>query len=372
MICIKCHQEVPDGKYCLQCGTIQQPKRKSQLNRRRGNGQGTVIKRNKTFTAIVTIGSFPTDDGKWHQIRKTKGGFRTRTEAVAYLPTLKEQIEKPNPSTFAALLQSYKAGAFKKLSASKQVAYNIAAERWKKIMHLDAKEATIAELQKVLDSEAQTYYPARDMQSVLSHMYKIAMAEKSVSVNLARMLTLPELEEEAPEPFTEIELHKIWASYSAGNQFLGFVLLMIYSGMMPGELLKLKADMIDWAALEIRGCGLKTKKRKEAPIVFPALIIPVLQDLCDHQGKSGKLAAINKDRFYKVYYESLEEAGVRKLPPYSCRHTTATALALGNIAPSAIQEVMRHSKLATTQRYIHMTSNEAHTAINTLSKGKEA
>jgi len=32
-----------------------------------------------------------------------------------------------------------------------------------------------------------------------------------------------------------------------------------------------------------------------------------------------------------------------------CRHTTATALALGNIAPSVIQEVMRHTKFNTTQ-----------------------
>ena len=92
--------------------------------------------------------------------------------------------------------------------------------------------------------------------------------------------------------------------------------------------------------------------------------------MCGRAGKGGKLVCMNKDNFYKAYHTAIVNAGARDLPPYSCRHTTATALALGNIAPSVIQEVMRHSKLATTQRYIHMTSTEAHAAINTLSKGE--
>ena len=117
---------------------------------------------------------------------------------------------------------------------------------------------------------------------------------------------------------------------------------------------------------------MKTKKRKEAPIVFPAFLDPVLAELCECAGRTGKIVSMNKDNFYKEYHAAVLRAGVRDLPTDSCRHTTATALALGNIAPSIIQEVMRHSKLATTQRYIHMTNAEAHTAINTLTKGKEA
>ena len=63
---------------------------------------------------------------------------------------------------------------------------------------------------------------------------------------------------------------------------------------------------------------------------------------------------------------------MRKLPPYSCRHTTATALALGNIAPSVIQEVMRHTKFATTQRYIHPDTTSALAAVNQLASQTQA
>ena len=32
----------------------------------------------------------------------------------------------------------------------------------------------------------------------------------------------------------------IWSAYDSGDIFSGYILLMIYTGMMPGELLKLK------------------------------------------------------------------------------------------------------------------------------------
>lgn len=158
---------------------------------------------------------------------------------------------------------------------------------------------------------------------------------------------------------------------SAFTNFVGFVLLVIYTGMMPGELFQLKKDIINWDTYEIKGCGLKTKKRKETPIVFSEVIAPLLLDLCQQsQSRVGNVLCMNRDNFYTKYHDTLKLAGVRDLPPYSCRHTTATALALGNIAPSVIQEVMRHTKFTTTQRYIHPDMASAHYAINSLDKGK--
>ena len=81
------------------------------------------------------------------------------------------------------------------------------------------------------------------------------MADMAVSVNLARLLTLPELVEEEPIPFSEDELRQFWDAYGKGDYIIGYVLLMIYSGMMPGELLQMKTDMIDWSSREVRGCG---------------------------------------------------------------------------------------------------------------------
>ena len=100
------------------------------------------------------------------------------------------------------------------------------------------------------------------------------------------------------------------------------------------------------------------------------MIAPVLSALVESStSKVGYVVGLNKDNFYKQYHAATVRASVRDLDPYSCRHTTATALALGNIAPSVIQEVMRHTKFTTTQRYIHPDTAAAHAAVNTMKKG---
>lgn len=100
------------------------------------------------------------------------------------------------------------------------------------------------------------------------------------------------------------------------------------------------------------------------------MLEPVLHHLIDTSTGEKYVVGMNRWTFYDEYHRSLQKAGVRDLPPYSCRHTTATALALGNIAPSVIQEVMRHTKFSTTQRYIHPDRQAALDAVNTLGRGK--
>lgn len=54
---------------------------------------------------------------------------------------------------------------------------------------------TIAQIQDVIDRNASTYYTRKDMKTVLSHCYNLAIAEKQTTVNLAKYIKLPELEE---------------------------------------------------------------------------------------------------------------------------------------------------------------------------------
>jgi len=368
--CRKCKKEIMDGsRFCSFCGTSQAEP--SPSRRKRGNGQGCAIKRGKTWTAVWTEETYPDMKAKKAiQIRRWKGGFPTKTAALLYAAS--PEPDNADAPTLRTYWQGYQRSDYLDLSASKQSAARIA---WKKMEVLAGKtmdELTIDQLQRCIDAKALTYYPAKDMKTLFSHLFKRAVAEGNARTNLADFIRLPELVEEEPEPFTETELRKIWDAYGAGEHFLGFVLLMIYSGMMPGELLTCKQDMIDWEGHEIRGCGLKTKKRKQTPIVFPEMISPVLEQLVENsESRKGYLVGMNKDNFYKEYHAAVQRAGVRDLPPYSCRHTTATALALGNIAPSVIQKVMRHTKFTTTQRYIHPDTASAHAAVNTLGKGEE-
>lgn len=375
MKCRKCRAEIPDeSKFCFACGAKQGVTKPRKV---RGNGQGTAVKRGNTWTAIWTTGYYvdAAEGGETprkvvHQKRRWKGGFKTRTAALAYAANPEPELEKC--PTLRSYWKGWEASDYKDLSGSKQTAFKIAWGKLEGIADRQMDTLTIKDLQAAVDTKAQTYYPAKDMKTLLSHLYKRAVAEGHARTNLADFIRLPSLDEKEMQPFAETELKKLWDAYGAGDHFVGFILLMVYSGMMPGELLALKADMVDFEKCEIVGCGLKTKKRKATPIVFPDMVAPVVQDLIARSKSSrGYVVGMNKDNFYKEYHAALKRAGVRDLPPYSCRHTTATALALGNIAPSVIQEVMRHTKFSTTQRYIHPDSEAARKAVNALERQKE-
>lgn len=148
---------------------------------------------------------------------------------------------------------------------------------------------------------------------------------------------------------------------------------MIYTGMMPGELLHCRKDMIHLDSHQIIGAGLKTAERKNRPIVIADFLMPVVQALIDYTGDAPLLCDTYKKAFYKKYYDCLDRCGCRKLTPYSCRHTTATACAVGaKIAPSVIQRIMRHAQLSTTQLYIHPDESAVLDAINTLNPNQSS
>lgn len=374
MQCKKCKRDLPDDAvYCCYCGVKQVQERRAKT---RGNGSGTAYKRGKTWTgraagySYVEVGK----DGIPHRIqrRPTKGGFKTKTEALAWAAAQgsKEKLEAP---TLLELWQGWSQNNMQKLSKDKICAYKKARERIESIISRRIDELTVDDLQEVVNNETKTYYPARDIKVLLSHLYKRAMAmgggSGPITVNISRFIVLPELEEKEPVPFAESEVSAIWEAWDKGDDFCGYVLLMIYTSMMPVELFSCKTNMINYERLEIYGCGRKTKKRKDVPIVFPVFIAPVLERLSEiTTSKSGKLWGKGKDAFYEEYHEFIARVGIRSLPPYSCRHTTATEAVKKGVELPVVQQIMRHSKLSSTERYIHISTEAAHEAINKLER----
>lgn len=369
MQCIKCGVDLPDGAvFCHMCGRQQTPPApKRQRTKARGNGTGTAYKRGKTWTARIVLGYYVGDDGKRHARTANRGGFATKKEALDYIPKLKAEAESSATLTLSGYWEFYEAKKLPELSRDKQTAYRIAWRRWAALATRKLEDLKIETLQAAMDEAATTYYTARDMKNLMSHFYKHGLANQTVSVNLAQYLQLPPANASEQTPFNGEELDLLWKDFAAGNTFTGYILLMIYTGMMPGELLQARKEHIDWDGKQIRGAGLKTATRKAAPIVLADVILPVLRVLVD-TSHGEKLIHINKDNFYKEYYATLERIGTRRLPPYSCRHTTGTDLAKAAVPAFTIQKIMRHAKITTTQHYTHMDATDALSGVNALKK----
>lgn len=366
MTCKKCGSELAENwLLCPFCGKAVNP---TISTKKRGNGQGTAIKRGSTWTGIRAGYDYHDEDGKYHRRRPTKGGFKTKKEALLWACNDEDVIVVPK---LVDLWEGYSKNDMLKLGENKQTAYKIARKRLEPVINRKIDTLTVEDLQRVINEQCSSYYTAKDVRDLLSNLYKRAMASNHspVNQNLSKHLVLPDLKEREAEPFTETEVAAIWKAYNDGDIISGFTLLMIYTGMMPGELMNLKKSMIDLDSLEIRDAGIKTKVRKKSVIVFPPFLRPVLESLMDYSPKSAKLYPVNKDNFYEQYYASLEVAGTRKLPPYSCRHTFGTEIVKAGIHPAMVQKLLRHSNQKTQEKYTHLSAAEEHNTVDTIFYG---
>ncbi|MBQ9252281.1 MAG: tyrosine-type recombinase/integrase [Clostridia bacterium] len=368
MLCPRCNREIPDDAL-LCCYCARSITRQPRASRKLPNGTGTVFQRKgqTTWTAQITDpdGWFIDEDGKRYRRYKTKGGFKKKTDALKYLEQLRQEAKEKTAPPLQAYWKLYSSGEMDKLSGSKQTAYKIA---WGKLSSIATRRVdllTVADLRSVVEENAPTFYPARDMKVLLSHLFTLAAADGFANKDLPSFINLPEKNETAREAFTEQEQAALWRCYESGYADAGIPLIMIYTGMMTGEMARLEGSMVNFDSNTIIGVGLKTKVRKESPVYFPDDIKPVLAELIGEN--TGRIFTRHKEEIYDRYYAALEKAGVRKLSPYSCRHTTATRLAVTNvIAPQTVQKIMRWSSTKMLDRYAHPDNADALAAIQTL------
>ena len=344
---------------------------KKRRTKTRGNGTGTAFKRGSTWTAQVVVGWKEIDPEKpVRAITRSKGGFKTRDAALQYCPILKAggvQKQQETP-VLEHYWETYKNGAYKALSYTKKANYKTAWNRMASIHNIRIDQLTVADLQNLIDKKCPTHYTAKECKTLLMALFRIAAAEGKVRQELPTFIQLPALEEKERQTFSETEQAALWKLYESGDLRAAAPLLMIYTGMMPGEAMQLRVENIDLEKRVITGAGLKTKVRKASPIVLAENILPVVEDLIAHARPSGRIWVWDKKVWYKDYYDALTAAKCRKLSPYCCRHTTATALAVTkNIAPQTVRKVMRWSSAKMLDRYAHPQTDDALAAVNALS-----
>ena len=376
--CRKCAAPLPpDAIFCHLCGVRQQGAGKpSRKGRTRPNGAGTAYKRGRTWTARVVRGwKTVEDDGRKKRIPvyATRGGFKTKREALDYCLVLREKHHVDiDTLPLSHYWELYSENAVLKLSDSTQQAYKIAYSKLSDLHSLPMSQVTVKAMQDLVNQVAPTFDTAKDARSLLSNLFQLAVYDGAVSVNSAQAIELPSSNYREGVPFTDEEVMNLWKYYAQGDAFTAYILLMIYTGMMPVELRRCTVDHIDWTNKIITGVGAKTRKRKEAPIVLADTIMPVLADICD-RSQTGKLLEMTEGSFYRSFYATLKSTGCREgLTPYSCRHTTATSLELHTGAsPAVIAEVLRQKTITMQRHYIHPETQNALDAVNQIPGQKD-
>lgn len=375
MNCRKCTRVLPeDAIFCCYCGVKQEITRK---RRKRANGTGTVFRYRNGWAVEYTEGwEIVGEDLRRKTHRKT--GFKTSKDAEDALAAIRAHAQDAPETapekkilikTVAQLWDSYSASELPMRGKSTQDAYNVA---WRKrikgtIGDRPIDEVCLDDLNAIVAD--CTYDPAKDVRDLMSILFQRAIVDRQTTVNPAPMMTLPAQNSEEIVPWDPAEVSSLWRAWGNGERIAGYCLLMIYSGMMTGELIKCKEDMINWDDQQIIGCGLKTKKRREMPIHFPHIVEPILRELCatksGKRGGEGYILDVSERVFYKRFGEMKTALNIRpEVRPYSSRHSTGTELTLMGVEPAIIIDIMRHKNYTTTLK--HYTKIPSNVLLDTL------
>jgi integrase/recombinase XerC len=142
------------------------------------------------------------------------------------------------------------------------------------------------------------------------------------------------------------------------------VLEVLYSsGLRVSELTGLDWPDVDGDAETLRVLG-KGRKQRIVPIGKPALrALAIYADACAERGwpvrtgpvfrnlRGGRLTSRSVARLLERWVAA---SGATKASPHALRHTFATHLLGGGADLRAIQELLGHASLSTTQRYTHV------------------
>jgi integrase/recombinase XerC len=200
--------------------------------------------------------------------------------------------------------------------------------------------------------------------STLRSFFRYLLREELVSSNPAKTVATPKVEKPLPTNLTVDETFRLMESPTkdGGVRDRAILELLYSSGIRVGELVALNLDQLDLELGIVRVMG-KGRKERIVPVGLKAK--EALNAYLEERGSSnrgeplflntrgGRLTARSVGRFVKKY--TIRSGIFRKVSPHSLRHTFATHLLDAGANIREIQEMLGHSSLSTTQRYLHLT-----------------
>ena len=307
---------------------------KKPYRRMRGNGQGSAYKRGRTWTAVYIYAWI---EGKPQ--KRTKGGFRTKKEALEFIPVLKLKKSRPDAdpplkNIYADWCPYYAPRISKNTMKGLKSAWKWCID----VQNENIGDLTIDDLQECVDACPRGKRTKENIKYLLTQLYDYAAARKILDQNIARYIYCGKGADGVREPFSSEEIEKI--REAIGKIFgADYIICMIYTGFRPNEMLKLTASSYDNKHDCLVG-GFKTEAGKDRKITISPKIKPIIEELLKKANpwifpdKNGKRLTDETFR-KKIFYPILAELDIQPIPqkgerarivPYSCRHTFANLM----------------------------------------------
>jgi integrase/recombinase XerD len=199
------------------------------------------------------------------------------------------------------------------------------------------------------------------------------LLEKIVKENPSDLLENPKTGKKLPEFLTIKEVdelvQQIDRSKAEGERNLAIIEVLYGCGLRVTELIELKISEIYWKEGFIRVIGKGNKERlvplgriasKHLKVYLNKVRVhqKVTNEFIDHVflNKNGK--KLSRVMVFKIIKRLTELAGIKKnVSPHTLRHSFATHLVEGGADLRAVQEMLGHQSITTTEIYTHLDKN---------------
>jgi len=211
--------------------------------------------------------------------------------------------------------------------------------------------------------------------SALRTFFRFLLREGTITINPVLPIAMPRHDRYMPAFLTVDEVFALVETPGATDTFAlrdRAILEMLYStGVRVAELVGLDLDRLDLVEEAVRVIG-KGNKERLVPVGTPALeairaYLPQRQQLVGNRTRRGreeeKAALFLNNRGQRLTVRSVERlvgdyalrAGIiNRVTPHALRHSFATHLLEMGADLRAVQELLGHASLSTTQRYTHL------------------
>jgi len=191
--------------------------------------------------------------------------------------------------------------------------------------------------------------------------------------NPARRLPLPKVSRNLPVVLSTEQVQQLLAAAQNPGQRL-LLLLLLSTGLRRSEAAAITLDHVD---LEHRQLRVRGKGNKERMVPLTAEVVEAIQEHlasrkpteCRHLFISRVTGEpLSGGGVYKVIRPLLKRAGLdgQAITPHKLRHTFATHLVRNGVDVKTVQELLGHSDLGTTAKYLHSDGQAKQAAVARL------
>ncbi len=209
--------------------------------------------------------------------------------------------------------------------------------------------------------------------SGLKTFFKFLMLEREVDSNPALMLPAPRLGQHLPEVLTVDEIDTMIAAIDPAKreaQRNRAIIETLYGcGLRVSELVNLRLSLIqpDEECVTVIGKGDKQRVVPISPVALDSIARYVGDTRANVTPKRGcdDIVFLNRSggrltrvMIFYIVKDLCERAGITKnISPHTLRHSFATHLLEGGANLRAIQQMLGHESISTTQIYLHIDRN---------------